>query len=163
MSIQPAWQQTLDFFDRPLVVERGQDRVCRPKGFTVKSVREWFNVPRRKSKEGLLMAATPLTSQELDNIRNLAAHWGKIVARRAFGEGGPGLDVDFFTLEQVATAAASGLTEGTLTTLLELQAQALPPQVPCPDCGRLCPVGHEPRPLVSRGSTLTSREPLSHC
>jgi hypothetical protein len=49
----------------------------------------------------------------------LAARWGKIVARHAFGADGPGTDVDLSAMEQVARAAAAGLTEGTLTTLLE--------------------------------------------
>src|SRR4051794_34282900 len=34
-----------------------------------------------------------------------AKQWGKIVVRRAFGEHGPGLDVDLDAMEQVAAAA----------------------------------------------------------
>jgi hypothetical protein len=109
------------------------------------------------------MATRQLTPQELQHVHELAAQWGKIVARRAFGEAGPGLDVDLLALEQVADAAARGLTVGTLTALLEQQTQALPPQQPCPDCGQLCPVGHEPRPLVGHGGTVTYREPVCHC
>jgi hypothetical protein len=110
------------------------------------------------------MATTQLSPQELQKIRDLAAQWGKIVARRAFGDTGPGLDVDLLALEQVAAAAARGLTEGTLVSLLEQQARALPPQQPCPDCGTLCPVGHEPRPLAcGHGGTLTYDEPLCSC
>jgi hypothetical protein len=109
------------------------------------------------------MATSKLTPQELQNIRDFAAQWGKIVGRRAFGDDGPGLDVDLTTLEQVAAAAARGLTEGTLTTLLEQQAQALPADQPCPDCGLLCSVHHEPRPLTGSGSTFTYREPVCHC
>jgi hypothetical protein len=110
------------------------------------------------------MATSQLTPQDLQKIRDLAAQWGKIVARRAFGDTGPGLEVDLLTLEQVADAAARGLTEGTLATLLDQQAQALPPAQPCPDCGQLCPVAHEDRPLAcGGGGTLTYREPLCHC
>ncbi len=109
------------------------------------------------------MNTSKLTPQELQNIRDLAAQWGKIVARRAFGEAGPGLDADLTTLEQVAAAAARGLTEGTLTTLLEQQAQALPADSPCPDCGQRCPVHQEQRPLIGQGGTLTYREPVCHC
>jgi hypothetical protein len=109
------------------------------------------------------MTTSKLSPQELQNIRDFAAQWGKIVARRAFGDAGPGLDADLTTLEQVAAAAARGLTEGTLTTLLEQQAQALPADYPCPDCGQLCPVHHEPRPLIGQGGTLTYREPVCHC
>ena len=108
------------------------------------------------------MNAAKLTPEELQNIRELAAQWGKIVARRAFGEQGPGLDTNLTTLERVA-AAAQGLTEGTLTTLLEQQAQALPAEHPCPDCGQLCPVSQEPRSLVGHGGTLTDPEPVCYC
>jgi hypothetical protein len=110
------------------------------------------------------MASSSFTPEDLQEIRELAARWGKIVARRAFGETGPGLDIDLLALEQLAQAAARGLTEGTLTTLLEQQAQALPPAQPCPACGRLCAVAHEARPLAtSHGGTLTYQEPLCHC
>ena len=60
------------------------------------------------------MPAPRFTPEELDRLRALAAEWGKIVSKRAFGDDGPGLDVDFRTMEQIATAAAQGLTEGTL-------------------------------------------------
>src|SRR5579859_4381846 len=40
--------------------------------------------------------------EELQDIRDLGGRWGKIVARRAFGDAGPGLDADLATLEQVA-------------------------------------------------------------
>jgi hypothetical protein len=109
------------------------------------------------------MAASQLTPQELQNISDLAAQWGKIVARRAFADAGPGLNVDLLALEQVADAAARGLAEGTLTTLLEQQAQALPADQPCPDCGQLCLVGQRPRPLTGHRGTLTYREPICHC
>jgi len=110
------------------------------------------------------MATPTLTSQQLQEIRDFAAQWGRIVARRAFPDGGSDLlDMDLFALEQVATAAAHGLTEGTLATLLELQAQALPTEVPCPDCGRACVVGPDPRPLVAHGGELTYAEPRCHC
>jgi len=99
----------------------------------------------------------------LQEIRDLAAGWGKIVARRAFGDSGPGLDVDFDTMEQIARAAAAGLTEGTLSTALEQQAQSLGEQQPCPACGVPCPVCREPRALASSGATVTPSEPVCHC
>ena len=71
------------------------------------------------------MARRPFTAEELQELRPLAARWGKIVARRAFGDDGPGLDVDFDMMEQIAHAAAQGLTEGTLQTLLDGQTAAL--------------------------------------
>jgi len=78
------------------------------------------------------------TPELLQEIRDLAQGWGKIVARRAFGEGGPGLDVDFDTMEQVARIAAAGLTEGALASALEQQARALGDTQPCPACAWSC-------------------------
>jgi hypothetical protein len=101
--------------------------------------------------------------QKLQEIHDVAAAWGKIIARRAFGEPGPDRQIDFMAMEQVAAAAAGGLTEGTLTTLLEQQAQTLDDEQPCPDCGRLCPVTTKDRPLTIQGGRLTLLEPICHC
>ena len=103
------------------------------------------------------------TPEELEELRQLAARWGQIVARRAFGDQGPGLDVDLNAMEQIARAAATGLTEATLQTLLEQQANALGPQQPCPDCGRPCAVRREERPLQVQGAQLQQSEPVCHC
>jgi hypothetical protein len=109
------------------------------------------------------MASRPFTPEELQELSRLAAQWGKIVSRRAFGDEGPGLDVDFRTMEQIAYAAAAGLTEGALQTFLEQQAQALGPQRPCPDCGRLCVLRRQERPLHAQGAQLHQSEPVGHC
>jgi hypothetical protein len=109
------------------------------------------------------MPRRQLTPEMLQEIRDLAAGWGKIVAKRAFGEGGPGLDVDFDAMEQIARAAAAGLTEGTLSTTLEQQAQALGEEQPCPACATPCPVRREPRDLATPGATVRHSEPACHC
>ena len=109
------------------------------------------------------MSTSSLSPQDLQELRELASRWGKIVARRACGDAGPGLDLDFAAMEQIAEAAARGLSEGTLATLLEQQAQTLAADYPCPDCGRRCPVGREPRSLVCRAGPITYREPVCHC
>jgi hypothetical protein len=109
------------------------------------------------------MARRRFTPQELDELRQLAAQWGKIVARRAFGASGPGLDVDFDAMEQIAQAAAAGLTEGTLQALLDQQAAGLGEVQPCPDCGRPCAVHRQARPLQAKGAELRQDEPVCHC
>ncbi len=45
------------------------------------------------------MPRRQLSLQELQEIRDYAAQWGKIIARRAFGDSGPGTDVDFQAME----------------------------------------------------------------
>jgi hypothetical protein len=101
--------------------------------------------------------------EKLQEIHDFAARWGKIVARRLLEESGPDNPLDFMAMEQVAAAAARGLTEGTLDSLLEHQAQTLATEQPCPDCGRLCPVASEDRPLTVKGGQLTLHEPICHC
>src|SRR3954470_24479104 len=99
------------------VIQRGEESVL---------------VAPRKHKAGLVMSQDKLSEEKLREIRELAAGWGKIVARRAFGEDGPRLDTDLAAMEEIAQAAVAGLTEGTLSTLLRQQAQSLDSEQPCP-------------------------------
>src|SRR5215211_5742754 len=100
------------------------------------------------------MATHQFTSEELRQLHDLARQWAKIVSRRAFGDDGPGLDVDFRTFEQIATAAAQGLTEGTLQLLLQQQADKLPHEQPCPACGKPCPTEPRTRTLTAQGAEV---------
>ncbi len=109
------------------------------------------------------MSTPRLTTDQMDELRMLAVRWGEVVARRAFGPDGPGLDVDLATMEKIATTVARGLTEGTLTALLEQQAQTLSSEVACPQCGRACPVTREPRPLEGKSASISYSEPVAHC
>lgn len=110
------------------------------------------------------MMATPrFTTEELQELHDLAARWAQIVSKRAFGNDGPGLDVDFRTFEQIATAAAQGITEGTLRLLLEQQADKLPSEQPCPTCGKLCPTEPHTRQLTTQGATVQQVERIAHC
>jgi hypothetical protein len=109
------------------------------------------------------MATPRFTPEELRQLHDLAAQWARIVSRRAFGDDGPGLDVDFRTMEQIATAAAQGLTEGTLELLLRQQADKLTDEQPCPDCGRRCPTEPRTRSLTARGATVEQVERIAHC
>src|SRR5436853_6345338 len=99
------------------------------------------------------MASGKLNDNDLAEIHALAKQWGKIVVRRAFGEEGPGLDVDLDAMEQVAAAAAAGVTAGALEEATHQQAQRLGPEHPCPSCGRPCPClpDPQPRPVVVKG------------
>ncbi len=109
------------------------------------------------------MSTPRFTAEELDELRQLAAAWGKIVSKRAFGEDGPGLDVDFRTMEQIATAAAQGLTEGALQQMLQQQAQKVPDEAPCPTCGEPCSTRPHTRALAAQGATVQQAERIAHC
>jgi hypothetical protein len=109
------------------------------------------------------MAEMKVTPKQLQEVREFAAEWGKIVARRVFGDAGPDASVDFFAMEEVAQAAATGLTEGTLAFLLHKQAATLDELHPCPACQALCPVKTEERTLVVPHAQVPYREPVCHC
>ena len=109
------------------------------------------------------MAQSKVSAEKLQQIRELAAGWGKIVARRAGADSNPDAPLDFEAMEQIAQAAVAGLTEGTLDSLLQRPTQGLAPEQPCPGCGRLCLVTSEDRPLIVKGAVLTFHEPICHC
>ena len=109
------------------------------------------------------MASGKLNDKDLAEIHALAKQWGKIVVRRAFGEQGPGLDIDLDTMEQVAATAAAGLTAGALEEATQKQAQHLGAEQPCPTCGRLCPTQPQDRPVVVKGGQFLHREPVGRC
>jgi hypothetical protein len=109
------------------------------------------------------MATRKLSPEELLAVQRVAKHWGKIVVKEAFGEQGPGLDVDFAQMEEVAAAAARGLTEGALEAATAQQGQLLGEKQPCPQCGKLCTVGSAERPLRAKGGVVSLREPKCYC
>lgn len=109
------------------------------------------------------MARRPFTPKELLKLRRLAAQWGKIVARRAFGDNGSGHDVDFDTMEQIAHAVTQGLTEDTLQTLLEGQTAVMGDPQTGPDRGRACSVARQQRSLRTKDVELRQNEPVAHC
>lgn len=109
------------------------------------------------------MATRKLSPEELQAVQRLAKQWGKIVVKHAFGEQGPGLDVDFAQMEEVAGAAARGLTEGALEAATAQQGQLLGEKQPCPQCGKLATVGGAERPLRAKGGVISLCEPKCYC
>jgi hypothetical protein len=113
--------------------------------------------------DGNVMATRKFTAEELQAVTRLAKQWGKIVVRHAFGEQGPGLDVDLAQMEEVAYAAAQGLTAGALEEATAQQGQQLGEQQACPRCQRLCPVRTDERPIQAKGGAFQLRESKCHC
>jgi hypothetical protein len=114
-------------------------------------------------KDDLAMGSRKLTADDLARITKLAKSWGKIVVRQAFGDGGPGLEADLTQMEDVAVAAAAGLTAGALEEATAQQGRLLGAEQPCPDCGRRCAVGAEERPVLVRGGVFEHQEPKCYC
>jgi hypothetical protein len=109
------------------------------------------------------MAFVKNQSKDPDELHDLVYNWGKVVTRRAFGEAGPGLDLDFDTIESLAVDAARSLIRGTIEETLRCQFQLLGDDQPCPQCARCCPVEKSPRTLAVRGGTIDYEEPKCHC
>jgi hypothetical protein len=114
-------------------------------------------------KDDQVMGSRKLTAEDLAQITKLAKGWGKIVVRQAFGDGGPGLDVDLSQMEDVAVAAAAGLTAGALEEATAQQGRLLGAEQPCPECGCLCGVAVKERPVLVRGGTFEHPEPTCYC
>ncbi len=110
------------------------------------------------------MPFTKTQAEDRSELRDLAYGWGKIITRRAFGEKGPGLDLDFDSIESLAVDMAQALTVGTIQDILQTQFQLLGAEQPCPECSRPCMVQKSPRTLAIRGGgTIPYDEPVCHC
>jgi hypothetical protein len=109
------------------------------------------------------MGTRKLSAQDFEQIKQLAKGWGKIVVRRAFGDDGPGLDVDLMQMEEVAVAAAQGLTAGAMEEATAQQARQMGSEQACPQCGKLCGVTDDERDVKVRGGSFQHREPKCYC
>jgi hypothetical protein len=109
------------------------------------------------------MGAQKLTAADLDRVRELARQWGKVIVRHAFGEQGPGLEVDMIQMEEVATAAVQGLAAGTLESATLQQAQTMSTEHACPTCGRACSSHREQRTVQGLDGPFTHDEPACYC
>jgi hypothetical protein len=109
------------------------------------------------------MGARKLTPADLARVKELARQWGKVVVRHAFGESGPGLDVDLDQMEEVAAAAVAGLAAGTLEAATGQQAQTLGSAHACPTCGKVCPAHQEARTVQGLAGPFEHAEPACYC
>ncbi|MBV8078219.1 MAG: hypothetical protein JO284_17550 [Planctomycetaceae bacterium] len=109
------------------------------------------------------MPFTKGQSHDLSELRNMAYGWGKIITRRAYGDEGPGLDLDFDAVESLAVDMGQAVIQGAIEEVLRLQFQRLGDHQPCPACQRACPVAKAPRTIQVRGGTVHYDEPVCHC
>jgi hypothetical protein len=119
---------------------------------------------RPKFKDERKMPFTKSLPPDSSELCDLAYGWGKIVTKRAFGESGPGLGLDFDSIEQLAVETAQALARGTVEEILQAQFRLLGAEQPCPQCSRLCAVQKGPRTLSIRGGgAISYDEPVCHC
>lgn len=108
------------------------------------------------------MASKEARERKLKEIREIAAGWGKIIAREAFPNG-PGMDVSLAEMEELAMAASRALVKGTVEAMTGSQGEQFGEEAPCPTCGKMCSLKTVPRPMVVRGGDATLSEPVGHC
>ena len=109
------------------------------------------------------MPFTKAPSEDLSKLRDMAYGWGKIVSRRVYGEEGPGLDIDFDSIETMAVDIGQAVVQGAIEQALKTQWKLLGDHQPCPECTRDSPVVATPRTIQVRGGTIAYDEPVCHC
>ena len=99
--------------------------------------------------------------EELFHLRNRAYGWGKVVSRRAYGEEGPGLDLDFDVIASVAVEMGQAVLRGAIEEALNTPWNLLGHHQPCPECARACRRDLFPSPLelAARLAQLLSGDP----
>jgi hypothetical protein len=108
------------------------------------------------------MAGVERMERKRQEIEELARGWGQLLAREAFPDG-VGLDVDLFTMEEIAVTAAKSLVRGAVETMAEDQVETLGGEHACPGCGRPCSLERRSRPIQVRGGPVKLVEPAAHC
>jgi ferredoxin len=116
-----------------------------------------------KFKDEHTMPFTKGQPEVLSNLRDMAYGWGKVASRRAYGDEGPGLDIDFDSIESLAVEIGQAVIKGAIEETLKTQLKFLGDCQPCPQCARACPVATEPRTIQVRGGTIKYAEPVCRC
>ena len=109
------------------------------------------------------MPFTKNQPENLSDLRDLAYGWGKVVSRRAYGAEGPGLDIDFDSIETLAVDIGQAVIRGAIEEALKSQWKLLGDHQPCPQCDQSCPIRTAPRTIQVRGGTIEYNEPVGHC
>jgi len=108
------------------------------------------------------MASTKLSERKLNEIREVAEGWGRLLAREAFPDG-PGLDVSLADMEDIVGVATRALVKGSVETMTGQQGVSLGEQADCPTCGKTCQVEQKTRDVIVRGGDASLEEPKAHC
>jgi hypothetical protein len=88
--------------------------------------------PFPKFKDELAMPFNKGQADDFQELRDLAYGWGEIVTRRAYGEEGPRLDLDFDSIESLAVDMRQAVIRGTIEEVFRGQLQRLADHQPCP-------------------------------
>ncbi len=101
--------------------------------------------------------------EDLSDLRDMAYGWGKVASRRAYGDQGPGLDIDFDSIESMAVDLGQAVIKGAIEETLKAQFKLLGDHQPCPECAQACPVDRVSRTVQVRGGPIQYQEPVGRC
>jgi hypothetical protein len=116
-----------------------------------------------KFREEQEMALKPAVQSKQDWLMDSARLLGENLSQRAFGEGGPDLNVTLTDLEQFLEPLVAAVAAGFLGISAGQQGSRLAETLPCPTCGRECSRSDQERSVVAGYGTFTWREPVCHC
>jgi hypothetical protein len=119
--------------------------------------------PFLKFKDEHTMPFTKGQPEDLSKLRDMAYGWGKVASRRAYGDEGPGLDIDFDSIESMAVEMGQAVIKGAIEETLKAQLKFLGDHQPCPKCAKACPVDTVSRTIQVRGGPVEYNEPVCHC
>jgi hypothetical protein len=105
------------------------------------------------------------TEQRRNDLEEQAERMGRNLAREAFGNGGPGLDVCMADLEWFFDSIVKGFSKGMYAETVQSQAERLPETESCPGCGNECAqeVPKKPRPFQTVHGSFSWNEPSYFC
>lgn len=118
---------------------------------------------RPKFREEPTMPFTKAQPDESSKRRDMAYGWATIASRRAYGDEGPGLDIDFDSIETMAVDVGQAVVRGAIEEALKTQWKLLGDRQPCPQCVGDSPLVTLPRSSQVRGGTISYHEPVCHC
>ena len=139
-----------------------QERVCDDSGWGVCYCLGFDLLDCHKFKDEQDMATKVLSERKLRQIEEIAAGWGKLLARESF-PGGPGLDVSLADMEDIVARATNSIVSGAVETMTADQAGQLGEQAACPGCGKMCKLKRKTRSMAVRGGNASLAEPVGHC
>lgn len=108
------------------------------------------------------VAAAQTTAHELNQW---AEHIGEMLARQAYGDGGPDLHTSLADMERLLGPLLEQVAAGFLQKSVAHQGERLPDEAPCPTCGVGCHVTaqDQPRRMTTEHGDFCWQEPVAHC
>ena|SRR5215207_6339435 len=112
------------------------------------------------------MAAEPITTKQVDELRHLILGVAKNFVARVYGPQGPEWGTQFNDLEELAVQIGQAVSRQVLDQALQQQAaQPVPtPDQVCPSCQQVTrPADPEPRVVQTRAGHTHWLEPHHYC